>query len=91
LELSLNSIESLCKQYQQRKEQVFNAIKSNIERQVKAATQQIAQKTGGIVDITGSVELSVKNSPQWKEFISRYERECHARFQIYLAQLHGNL
>jgi len=93
LEVNLSSIESLCKQYKQGREQAFNAIKSNIERQLEAAAQQIAQKTGkGVaVDVKGSAEVSVTSSPQWKEFISRHDQEYHSRFQSYLAQLHANL
>jgi len=93
LEVNLNSIESLCKQYKQGREQAFNTIKSNIARQIAAAAQQIAQKAGkGVaVDVKGSAELSVTSSPQWKEFISRHEREYHTRFQSYLAQLYANL
>jgi len=91
LEVNLSSIETLCKQYKQGREQAFNAIKGNIERQLEAAAQQIAQKTGGTVDVKSSAELSVTSSPQWREFISRHEREYHAKFQSYLAQLHANL
>jgi hypothetical protein len=93
LEAKLSSIESLCKQYKQGRDEAFNVIKSNIERQVEAAAQQIRQKTGRelAVDVKGSAELSVTSSPQWKQFIVKHEKEYQAKFQSYLAQLHANL
>ena len=91
LEANLSSIESLCKQYKQEREQAFDAIKSNIERQLETVAQQIAQKTGGQVDVRSSAELNVTSSPQWKEFIARHEKEYQTRFQSYLVQLRANL
>ena len=93
LEAKLRSIESLCKQYKKGREQAFDTIKSNIEKQVQAIAQQMARKSRKelAVDVKGSAELSVTSSPQWKEFISRHEKEYQKRLQGYLAQLHADL
>lgn len=91
LEANLKSIESLGNQYNQEREQAFNSIKSNIERQLEAVAQQVAQRTGGQVDVKSSAELNVTSSPQWREFISRHEKEYQTRFQTYLIQLRANL
>ncbi|MDY7019532.1 MAG: hypothetical protein SU899_05630 [Chloroflexota bacterium] len=91
LEANLNSIQSLYKQYNQEREQAFDAIRSNIERQLEAVAQQVTQKTGGQVDVKSSAELNVTSSPQWREFISKHENEYQTRFQSYLVKLRDNL
>jgi hypothetical protein len=90
LERNLNSIQSLRQQYREEKGRAFNALKANIEKQVEMAARQMAQQTGNkrlAVDIQGSAEASVRNSPQWKGFVSRHETEYGSEFKSRLAEL----
>jgi len=64
LEANLSLIENLCRQYKQEREQASDTMKSDVERQIKAAAQQIAQETRKemAVDVKGSAELGVMRS-----------------------------
>jgi hypothetical protein len=90
LERNLNSIQSLRQQYREEKGRAFNALKANIEKQIEMAARQMAQQTGNKrlpVDIQGSAEASVRNSHQWKDFVSTHEREYSSEFRSRLAEL----
>ncbi len=90
LERNLNSLQSLRQQYREEKGRAFNALKANIEKQIEMAARQMAQQTGNkrlAVDIQASAEASVRNSPQWKDFVSRHEREYSWEFKNRLAEL----
>jgi uncharacterized protein YjaZ len=89
LEAELNSIESLCQQYQEERERAFNAIKEDIEKQVKQAAQQLALQTGkGVaVDVQGSVEANARTSPEWKSFVSRHDSTYGERLRESLERL----
>lgn len=90
LEHSLNLLASLRQQYQQDKEETFNSMKAEIQRQVELAARQIARQAGnrGIaIDVQGSVEASVRNSPKWKEFLLKHERIFGQRFDECLARI----
>ncbi len=90
LERNLNSIQSLRQQYREEKGRAFKALKANIEKQIEMAARQMAQQTGNkqlTVDIQGSAEATVRNSHQWKDFVSRHEREYSWEFKNRLAEL----
>jgi len=90
LERNLNSIQSLRHQYREEKGRAFKALKANIEKQIEMAARQMAQQTGNkqlAVDIQGSAEATVRNSHQWKDFVSRHEREYSWEFKNRLAKL----
>ena len=90
LERNLNSIQSLRQQYREERKRAFDAMKTNIEKQVEMAARQIAQQTGNkrlAVDIQGSAEASVRNSQQWKEFVFRHERRYSLEFKNRLDKL----
>jgi len=94
LERNLDSIQSLRQQYRQEKQRAFNAMKADIERQVEMAARQIAQQTGNkglSIDVQASAEASVRNSPQWKDLVSRHEREYSLEFKNRLAKLSSTL
>ena len=86
LELVLNSIEALRQKYTQLKEQTYQQLKSAIESQLQAIAQQVI-KQGLKVDVESSIEANVKNSPQWKDFISRHEKSCGEMFNSYIVKL----
>ena len=79
IETHFNSIESIRIKYTQSKEQGFEQLKSGMEPQLQAAMQQ-AGRQGVNVDINRSLEANVKNSQQWKSFISELETNAEAMF-----------
>ena len=79
IETHFNSIESIRIKYTQSKEQGFEQLKSGMEAQLQAAVQQ-AGRQGVNVDINRSLEANVKNSQQWKTFISELENNAAAMF-----------
>ncbi len=86
LELVLNSIETLRQKYTQLKEQTYQQLKGAVESQLQAAAQQ-AITQGLKVDVESSIEANIKSSPQWKEFISRHEKNSEEMFNSYIARL----
>ncbi len=86
LELVLNSIEALHQKYTQVKEQTYQQLKSAVESQLQAVAQQVI-KQGLKVDVESSIEANVKNSPQWKDFISRHEKASGEMFNSYIVRL----
>jgi hypothetical protein len=86
LELVLNSIEALRQKYTRTKEQAYQQLKASIEPQLKAITEQ-AIKQGLKIDIESSLDANIKNSPQWKDFISKHERTAGEMFNSYVNRL----
>ena len=86
LELVFSSIEALRQKYTQTKEQAYEQLKSAVERQLQAVAQQ-AIKQGMNIDVESSVDANIKNSPQWKDFISKHEESCGEMFNSYMARL----
>ncbi len=86
LELVLNSIQALRQKYTQVKEQTYNQLKVGLERQLQAVAQQ-AIRRGMKIDLESSLEANIKNSPQWKEFISKHERTAGEMFNSYVNRL----
>jgi ribosomal protein S13 len=86
LELVFSSIEALRHKYTQTKEQAYEQLKGAVERQLQAVAQQ-AMKQGMNIDVESSVDANIKNSPQWKDFISKHEESCGEMFNSYIAKL----
>lgn len=92
LELHLNTLESLRRKFREERDSTFNSLKSSFRSQVAAAAKQVAEQSGNrnvAVDIEGSVEASVKASPQWKEFIEKHEQTYLQRFDECTAKMKG--
>jgi len=86
VEMYFNSIESIRKKYTQSKEQGYEQLKSGMEAQLSAAVQQ-ASKQGMNVDIDRSLEANIKNSQQWKAFISELETNAETMFNELIDKL----
>ena len=86
LEMNFNSIEALRNKLIKTKEQAFEQLKSGMEAQLQAAAQQ-AVRQGVNVDMDRSLEANVKNSPQWKAFISKLEKDSEIMFNGYITKL----
>ena len=79
IEMHFNSIESIRKKYAQSKEQGYEQLKSGMEAQLQAAVQQTGRQ-GVNVDIERSLEANIKNSQQWKTFMSELENNAETMF-----------
>lgn len=86
VETYFNSIESIRKKYTQSKEQGYEQLKSGMEAQLHAAVQQ-ASRQGVNVDIDRSLEANVKNSQQWKTFVSELETSAETMFNEVIDKL----
>jgi len=86
VELVLNSIETLRQKYTNLKERAYQQFKGAVESQLQAVAQQ-AITQGLKVDVESSIEANVKNSPQWKQFISRHEKASEQMFNSYINRL----
>jgi phosphatidate phosphatase PAH1 len=86
VERHFNSVESIRKKYTQSKEQGYEQLKSGMEAQLRAAVQQ-AGRQGVSVDIDRSLEANVKNSQQWKAFISELENNAETMFNEIIDKL----
>ncbi len=79
IEGHFNSIDSIRQKYTQSKEQGYEQLKTGMEAQLQAAVQQ-AGRQGVNVDIDRSLEANIKNSQQWKAFISQLENNAETMF-----------
>ena len=90
LEQSLKSINDLSRRYKEEKEEAYDRIKTAVEKQVGMAVQQLANQAaanGAMVDIKGSVEASVRNSPDWKRFITRHDATYNQKFKDHIRKI----
>lgn len=86
VEMYFNSIESIRKKYTQSKEQGYEQLKTGMEAQLRAAVQQ-SSRQGVNVDIDRSLEANVKNSQQWKAFVSELETNTETMFNELIDKL----
>ena len=90
LELALDSLEALRQQYQREKEETFNSMREGIQKQVEMAARQVVRQVGNrkvAIDVNGSVDASVKASPQWREFLMKHEKVFGEKFDACLAKV----
>jgi hypothetical protein len=89
LEALIKDIEKLRIEYEDAKTGAFNAMKSNISEQVRAAAEQVERKNPGkgAVDLESSIEASVRNSQQWRQFIVGHENQYGKRFESIVNKL----
>jgi hypothetical protein len=83
MEADIKAIEKIRHEYEAEKARMFNAMKSGIGDQVRKAAEQMARQQGNsaAVDIESSIEASVRNSQQWRQFIVKYEKENGKKFE----------
>lgn len=86
MEMVLNSLEALRREYTQVKAQAYEQLRANVERQLQTAAQQ-AKTQGMNIDLATSVEANVKNSTQWKDFVSQHDESSQGMFNSYIAKL----
>ena len=84
IETTVNTIEKIRHEYEEARIRTFNAMKSSIGDQVRKAAEQMARqnRTGtATVDIESSIEASVRNSQQWRQFVVKHEKEYGRIFE----------
>jgi hypothetical protein len=94
LELNLSAIEELRTQYSQEKDSALHSMKEQVQGQVRKVAQQAARQAGNkglAIDMEGSIEASVKSSPQWRNFILAHEKKYGEQFDKYLKTIEAML
>jgi len=94
LEHELKSIENLRWQYKEEKDKAYAKIKTDVERQVRLAAQQLAGQAaskGAAIDVQSSVEASAKARPEWKSFLSKHDNTYEQRFREHIDRIREKL
>jgi hypothetical protein len=90
IETSLNTIEKTRQEYEKERTRTFDAMKSGIGDQVRKTAEQMARQNrarADMVDIESSIEASVRNSQQWRQFVVKYENEYGRKFEDLINKL----
>ena len=90
LELVLNSIETVRQKYTQLKERAYQQFKVALEGALQGAGRK-AIREGVNLDMKGSVEATIKNSAQWREFLSKHEETSAEVFNSHIAKLRKSI
>ena len=88
IELILGSIASLRQRSNEIRQQAYDQIREQVEGQVKASAEQ-ARMQGALVDTAGSVDAIIKNSPEWRDFMTRHDVAGQQTFHDYVVRLEG--
>ena len=90
IETSIKNIEKTRQEYEEERTRTFDAMKSGIGDQVRKAAEQMAKQNrarADMVDIESSIEASVRNSQQWRQFVVKYENEYGRKFEDLINKL----
>jgi hypothetical protein len=89
IESSLDLMKKLRQKYISEKDTAFAKLMERMGPQVRKAAQQMAAQgqRRGAIDVEGSIEASVKATPQWREFIVKFENSFSSQFETLLAKL----
>ncbi len=90
LESLLSSIVSLRERYNEVKQQALEQAREQMEAQARAAAEQ-ARRQGMVVDTASTIEASIKNSAEWRSFITRHEAAAQQTLDDYLSRLKAML
>jgi hypothetical protein len=92
IEACLDMMKKLRQKYISEKDSAFATLKDKMGSQIRKAAQQMAQgQRRGAIDVEGSIEASVKSSPQWREFIIKFENNYSCQFETLQSKLTQNI
>ncbi len=83
-------MKELRQKYNKEKDEMFDFMKQQISEQVRMAAQQVARQSKNqnvAVDIEGSIEASVRNSNQWRQFAIKHESNYGQQFEALMTRL----
>ncbi len=90
LEQNLKAVEALRRQYREEKEKAFQAVKANVEQQIRMAAQQVAARDGRVpseMEIQTSIDAAARSSNEWRAYMARLENAYGSRVQGYIAKI----
>jgi len=90
VELNLNLIEDLQKNYRAEIEQAYNGIKAQVEGNPQLRVKQVQQGQNTMI-VQLSVDEAIKQLPQWREFLSSQEKRYNQEFAKVIDKLKGEL
>lgn len=80
LEVAFDAIEAIRSKYLQVKQQAYQQLRAGLQGKLHAAAQQ-AKAQGMNIDLESSLDANVRNSPQWKDFISSMRNPAKRAFR----------
>ena len=90
VELNLNLIKDLQKRYKVEIEQAYNGIKAQVEGTPQLRVKQVQQGQNTMI-VQLSVDESIKQLPQWREFLSSQEKRYNQEFTKVIEKLKREL
>lgn len=90
VEMNLNLMEDLQKRYRAEIEQAYNSVRAEVERNPQLRVKQVQQgQSTMLVQLT--VDESIKQVPQWQDFLSDQERRYSQAFTEVMEKLKREL
>jgi hypothetical protein len=90
IELNLNRMEDLQKRYRTEIEQAYNSIRAEVERDPRLRVKQVQQGQNTMA-IQLTVDETIKQLPQWREFLSSQEKRYSQEFAKVIEKLKRDL
>jgi len=90
VELNLNLVEDLQKNYRAEIEQAYNGIKAQVEGNPQLRVKQVQQGQNTMI-VQLSVDEAIKQLPQWREFLSSQEKRYNQEFAKVIDKLKREL
>jgi len=90
VELNLNLVEDLQKRYRAEIEQAYNGIRSEVERNPQLRVKQVQQGQNTLI-VQLSVDETIKQLPQWQDFLSDQEKRYSQEFAKVMEKLKREL
>ena len=90
VELNLNLIEDLQKNYRAEIEQAYNGIKAQVEGNPQLRVKQVQQGQNTMI-VQLSVDEAIKQLPQWQDFLSNQEKRYSQEFVKVMEKLKRGL
>jgi hypothetical protein len=87
IESNIDLMKKLRQKYITEKDSAFVALKERLGNQVRKAAQQMAGQRNSAIDVEGSIDASVKASPQWRDFVMKFENNYSSQFEALQAKL----
>lgn len=90
IELNLKRMEELQKKYRTEIEQAYDGIRAEVERNPRLRVKQVQQGQNTVV-IQLTVDETIKQLPQWRDFLSNQEKRYNQEFAKVIERLKRDL
>jgi uncharacterized protein YjhX (UPF0386 family) len=87
VEANVDLMKKLRKKYITEKDSAFVTLKERMGDQVRKAAHQMVGQRNRAIDVEGSVDAGIKASPQWRDFVMKFENNYSSQFEALQAKL----